>query len=47
MPAAKVDAYGEIVLQGEGVAYQPWATQQMLGKVRVIHAIAGAAAQKQ
>ncbi|BCN23092.1 YtfJ family protein [Vibrio alfacsensis] len=46
VPTAKVDAYGEIVLQGEGVAYQPWATDQMLGKVRVIHAIAGRSSSK-
>ncbi|WP_440885604.1 YtfJ family protein [Vibrio campbellii] len=46
VPAAKVDTYGEIVLQGEGVAYQPWTTQQMLGKVRVIHAIAGRSSSK-
>ncbi|MEF1210660.1 YtfJ family protein, partial [Vibrio alginolyticus] len=27
VPPVNVAAYGEIVLQGEGVAYQPWATQ--------------------
>ncbi|MGR5068003.1 MULTISPECIES: YtfJ family protein [Vibrio] len=47
VPAAKVNAYGEIVLQGEGVAYQPWATQHMLGKVRVIQAIAGRTSAKE
>ncbi|MEF1298100.1 YtfJ family protein, partial [Vibrio parahaemolyticus] len=36
-----IDTYGEMTLQGDDVAYQPWATQQMLGKVRVIQAIAG------
>ncbi|ASI97501.1 YtfJ family protein [Vibrio rotiferianus] len=46
VPTVKVDAYGEIVMQGEGVAYQPWATQQMLGKVHVIHAIAGRSSSK-
>ncbi|CAM2961153.1 YtfJ family protein [Vibrio mytili] len=42
-----VNAYGEIVMQGEGVAYQPWTTQQMLGKVRVIQAIAGRSSAKE
>ncbi|EGR1343107.1 YtfJ family protein [Vibrio parahaemolyticus] len=47
VPPAQVGAYGEIVLQGEGVAYQPWATQHMLGKVRVIQAIAGRSSSKE
>lgn len=47
VPTATVGAYGEIVLQGEGVAYQPWATQHMLGKVRVIQAIAGRSSAKE
>ncbi|MGU3845277.1 YtfJ family protein, partial [Vibrio diabolicus] len=40
-PSISIDTYGEMTLQGDDVAYQPWATQQMLGKVRVIQAIAG------
>ncbi|EHR6002294.1 YtfJ family protein [Vibrio parahaemolyticus] len=40
-PSVSIDTYGEMTLQGDDVAYQPWATQQMLGKVRVIQAIAG------
>ncbi len=47
LPDVKVAAYGEIVMQGKGVAYQPWATQYMLGKVRVIHAIAGRSSAKE
>ncbi|MFW9710256.1 YtfJ family protein [Vibrio parahaemolyticus] len=47
VPPAQVGAYGEIVLQGEGVAYQPWTTQHMLGKVRVIQAIAGRSSSKE
>ncbi len=47
LPDAKVAAYGEIVMQGKGVAYQPWATQNMLGKVRVIQAIAGRSSAKE
>lgn len=31
VPSAKVAAYGEIVLQGEGVAYQPWANPAYAG----------------
>ncbi len=47
IPDVKVAAYGEIVMQGTGVAYQPWATQHMLGKVRVIQAIAGRSSAKE
>lgn len=47
LPAVKVGAYGEIVMQGEGVAFQPWTSQQMLGKVRVIQAIAGRSSAKE
>ena len=47
VPAVNVDAYGEIVLQGKGTAFQPWASQQMLGKVRVIQAIAGRSSSKE
>ncbi|PFG45368.1 hypothetical protein ATG66_3650 [Vibrio sp. ES.051] len=47
VPPVKVGAYGEIVLQGEGVAYQPWATQHMQGKIHVIQAIAGRSSAKE
>jgi hypothetical protein len=47
VPTVRVAAYGEIVMQGEGVAFQPWTTQQMLGKVRVIQAIAGRSSAKE
>ncbi|ELP5730466.1 YtfJ family protein [Vibrio vulnificus] len=47
VPSVKVDAYGEIVLQGKGTAFQPWASAQMLGKVRVIQAIAGRSSSKE
>ena len=41
VPAVNVSAYGEIVMQGKGVAYQPWSSNSMLGKVHMIQAIAG------
>ncbi|MDF2153201.1 YtfJ family protein [Vibrio sp. CAU 1672] len=47
LPSAEVQAYGEIVLQGDGTAFQPWATQHMTGKVRVIQAIAGRSSAKE
>ena len=47
VPDVKVGAYGEIVMQGKGIAYQPWASQNMLGKVRVIQAIAGRSSAKE
>ncbi|NLS12423.1 YtfJ family protein [Vibrio sp. SM6] len=47
VPNVDVNAYGEIVLQGEGTAFQPWNSQLMLGKVRVIQAIAGRSSAKE
>lgn len=47
VPSVKVDAYGEIVLQDKGTAFQPWASSQMVGKVRVIQAIAGRSSSKE
>ncbi|EGR8990197.1 YtfJ family protein [Vibrio vulnificus] len=47
VPSVSVASYGEIVLQGKGTAFQPWASSQMLGKVRVIQAIAGRSSSKE
>lgn len=41
VPAVSVDKGGEIFIQDKNVNYLPWNTELMLGKVRVIHAIAG------
>ncbi|MFV0576383.1 MAG: YtfJ family protein [Vibrio sp.] len=41
VPAVTITKGGEVVLQNDSVTYQGWSTQQLLGKVRVIHAIAG------
>ncbi|MBW3697444.1 YtfJ family protein [Vibrio sp. T187] len=47
VPAVKVSAHGEIVLNDNDTAYQAWATEQLLGKVRVIQAIAGRSSSKE
>lgn len=47
VPNVDVTSHGEIVLQGEDTAFQAWSTQSMLGKVRVIQAIAGRSSAKE
>lgn len=47
VPAVSVDKHGEIVLNGDDTGYQNWASQDMLGKVRVIQAIAGRSSSKE
>lgn len=48
VPNAAVSSYGEIVLNSEDdTAYQAWKTTDMLGKVRVIQAIAGRSSSKE
>ncbi|WP_428774961.1 YtfJ family protein [Vibrio sp.] len=46
LPAAKVDSYGELVLEGDDISYQSWQTDDMLGKVRVVQAVAGRSSAK-
>ncbi|MGR5221729.1 YtfJ family protein [Vibrio parahaemolyticus] len=45
--SVSVKDHGEIVLNGGAVDYQAWASQDMLGKVRVIQAIAGRSSAKE
>lgn len=47
VPAVSVDKHGEIVLNGDDTGYQNWTSQDMLGKVRVIQAIAGRSSSKE
>ncbi len=46
-PEVSVSDYGEVVLNGEDTAFQPWQSQQLMGKVRVIQAIAGRSSAKE
>ncbi|WP_375752391.1 YtfJ family protein [Vibrio sp. HN007] len=41
LPNVTVAKHGEITLKGDDVAYQEWNNNEMLGKVRIIQAIAG------
>ncbi|WP_299687472.1 YtfJ family protein [uncultured Vibrio sp.] len=41
VPAVDISSYGEIVLNDNKTEYQAWTTNDLLGKVRVIQAIAG------
>ncbi|WGW00647.1 YtfJ family protein [Vibrio sp. YMD68] len=43
----EVTSYGEIILTDNETRYQPWDNQSMLGKVRVIQAIAGRGSSKE
>ena len=47
LPAATVIDQGELVLQGKEISYPPWNTNMLLGKVRVVQAIAGRTAAKE
>lgn len=44
--AVSVDKGGEIFIKNDNTSYLPWTTEQMLGKVRVIQAIAGRSSAK-
>lgn len=47
LPAVDVSNYGEIVLNDGNTGYQAWATNALLGKVRVVQAIAGRSSSKE
>ncbi|MCW8336243.1 YtfJ family protein [Vibrio paucivorans] len=47
VPDVKVDKYGEILISGDDTTYQGWSNAEMLGKVRVIQAIAGRSSSKE
>ncbi|WP_076589435.1 YtfJ family protein [Vibrio ostreicida] len=46
LPPVNIVQYGEIVIKDNQTTYQDWASQNMLGKVRVIQAIAGRSSSK-
>lgn len=39
--SVSVDSHGELLLENDSIRYDQWSSQNMLGKVRVIQAIAG------
>ncbi|HBV76606.1 Protein ytfJ precursor [Vibrio casei] len=41
VPAVSVEKGGEVFIENDTISYLPWNTELMLGKVRVIQAIAG------
>lgn len=47
VPAVGVEKHGEIVLQDNNINYQKWRSADLLGKVRVIQAIAGRSSSKE
>jgi hypothetical protein len=47
LPAVDVSHYGEIILNNGKTEYQAWATKNLLGKVRVVQAIAGRSSSKE
>ncbi len=47
VPAVKVLEYGEIVLAGKSVKFQPWTSSALVGKVRIVHHLAGRTAAKE
>ncbi|OOF59875.1 YtfJ family protein [Rodentibacter myodis] len=47
LPMTKVSEYGEIVLAGKAAKFQPWTSSALVGKVRVVHHLAGRTAAKE
>ena len=47
VPSIEVTNYGEIMVKDNDTNYQSWSSQDMLGKVRVIQAIAGRSSSKE
>ncbi|WP_260261007.1 YtfJ family protein [Vibrio intestinalis] len=47
VPNVAVTSHGEILVQDNDTVYQAWDTQAMLGKVRVVQAIAGRSSSKE
>ncbi|MGB1320054.1 MAG: YtfJ family protein [Vibrio gallaecicus] len=47
VPTVEVNSYGEIILKEGNTDYQTWSTNALLGKVRVIQAIAGRSSSKE
>lgn len=47
LPAVDIPSYGEIVIDKDSTKYTFWNTKKLLGKVRVIQAIAGRSSSKE
>jgi len=47
LPAVSVSSYGELHLENDEVVYKAWDQSQLIGKVRVIQAIAGRSSAKE
>lgn len=47
LPQASVSDEGEIVLKGKDIAFQPWKSTALAGKVRIVHHLAGRTAAKE
>ena len=47
LPQASISDEGEIVLKGKEVAFQPWKSTTLNGKVRIVHHLAGRSAAKE
>ncbi|MGF1762423.1 YtfJ family protein [Aliivibrio kagoshimensis] len=46
VPPVEVQSHGELIIQDSEIIYQEWQSSMMLGKVRVIQAIAGRSSAK-
>jgi hypothetical protein len=47
LPLVEVNKKGELTIDGASLAYKPWSTEQLTGKVRVINHFAGRSAAKE
>jgi YtfJ family uncharacterized protein len=46
VPAIGIEDKGELIIQDGEIIYQPWHSDVLVGKIRVIHAIAGRSSSK-
>ncbi|GAK84731.1 protein ytfJ precursor [Vibrio ponticus] len=47
LPSVDIAAHGEILVKDNDTVYQAWSSNDMLGKVRVVQAIAGRSSAKE
>lgn len=47
LPPVSVEKHGEILIEKDDIIYKPWSNNQLVGKVRVIQAIAGRSSAKE
>lgn len=47
LPAVSVEKHGELLLENNDIVYKPWSESQLIGKIRIVQAIAGRSSAKE